>query len=98
MKRRSLEDRALKRHKCRAPSPTLSTALTNSRTSHRPLLRIETCCDEVIPVPNDERPDSLKEEPAPYSPPPETQRLIDELYREEVVEARAMQPEDKFLA
>jgi len=49
-------------------------------------------------VPNDERPDSLKEEPAPYSPPPETQRLIDELYREEVLEARQMPPVEKALA
>lgn len=36
--------------------------------------------------------DSLKETP------PETQRLIDELYREEVVEARAMSPADKVRA
>jgi hypothetical protein len=42
--------------------------------------------------------DSLREESAPYSPPPETQRLIDELYREEILEARAMSPEDKILA
>ena len=34
----------------------------------------------------------------PYAPPPETQRLIDELYREELIEARAMRPEDKVLA
>lgn len=42
--------------------------------------------------------ESLKEDPAPYSPSPETQRLIDELYREEVIEARAMSAEDKILA
>jgi hypothetical protein len=32
------------------------------------------------------------------APPPETQRLIDELYREELRDARAMRPEDKVLA
>jgi hypothetical protein len=42
--------------------------------------------------------DSLREEPVLYTPPPETQRLIDELYREEILEARAMKPEDKILA
>ena len=42
--------------------------------------------------------DSLREEPSEYSPPPETQRLIDELYREEILEARAMPPEEKILA
>ena len=36
--------------------------------------------------------------PVPYSPPPETQRLIDELYREEIIEARQMPPEEKILA
>ena len=46
----------------------------------------------------DPDPNSLKETPAPYSPPPETQRLIDELYHEEVVEARAMKPADKVRA
>ena len=49
-------------------------------------------------MPPDAEPDSLKETPAPYAPPPETQRLIDELYREEVLEARAMRPEQKLLA
>jgi len=47
---------------------------------------------------NDANSDSLREEPAPYAPPPETQRLIDELYKEEVLEARAMRPEEKVLA
>jgi hypothetical protein len=42
--------------------------------------------------------DSLKEQAVPYAPPPETQRLIDELYREEILDARAMPPEDKLLA
>ena len=49
-------------------------------------------------MPNDGHLDSLREQPAPYAPPPETQRLIDELYREELIEARAMRPEDKLLA
>lgn len=35
--------------------------------------------------------------PPPYAPPQETQRLIDELYREELREARAMAPEQKLL-
>ena len=45
----------------------------------------------------DHDPDVLREQPAPYAPPPETQRLIDELYREELREARAMAPEQKLL-
>jgi len=45
----------------------------------------------------DPEPDSLREQPPPYAPPPETQRLIDELYREEVREARSMAPEQKLL-
>lgn len=49
-------------------------------------------------MPADANSDSLREAPAPYSPPPETQRLIDELYREELREARAMRPEDKIRA
>ena len=49
-------------------------------------------------MPTDADPDSLRETPAPYAPPPATQRLIDELYREEVLEARAMSPELKLLA
>jgi len=44
----------------------------------------------------DHEPDTLRES-QPYAPPPETQRLIDELYREEVREARAMPPEQKLL-
>jgi hypothetical protein len=44
------------------------------------------------------QPDSLREQPPPYAPPPETQRLIDELYREELREARAMAPEEKVRA
>jgi len=66
--------------------------------SHFGPLRSAVSCGEVNLVANDENPDSVREEPAPYRRPPETQRLIDELYREEVVEARAMRPEDKFLA
>ena len=49
-------------------------------------------------MPSDAESDSLKETPAPYAPPPETQRLIDELYREEVLEARAMAPIGKVRA
>ena len=49
-------------------------------------------------MPADDQSDALRETPAPYAPPPETQRLIDELYREELREARAMRPEDKLLA
>ena len=36
---------------------------------------------EVSPMPTDADPDSLRETPAPYAPPPATQRLIDELYK-----------------
>jgi hypothetical protein len=32
-----------------------------------------------------------------YTPPPETQKLIDELYREEVLQARAMDPVEKMM-
>lgn len=46
----------------------------------------------------DHEPDALREQAPPYAPPPETQRLIDELYREELREARAMSSEEKFLA
>ena len=49
-------------------------------------------------MPTDGHADSLREQPTPYAPPPETQRLIDELYREELIEARAMRPEDKVRA
>jgi hypothetical protein len=40
----------------------------------------------------------MREQSPPYAPPPETQRLIDELYREELREARAMSPEEKLRA
>ena len=46
----------------------------------------------------DDHPDALREQPAPYAPPPETQRLIDELYREELRDARKMSAEEKLLA
>jgi len=46
----------------------------------------------------DHEPQALREQSKPYAPPPETQRLIDELYREELREARAMAPEQKILA
>lgn len=42
--------------------------------------------------------DSLSKQPAAYAPPPATQQLIDELYREELLEARKMTPEQKLLA
>jgi hypothetical protein len=45
----------------------------------------------------DREPDALIESSPPYKPPPETQRLIDELYREELREARTMPPEQKLL-
>lgn len=46
----------------------------------------------------DDHSDALREKPLPYSPPPETQRLIDALYREELLDARAMSPGDKARA
>ena len=49
-------------------------------------------------MPADANPDSLRERPAPYAPPPATQRLIDELFRQELTEALAMSPEAKVLA
>jgi hypothetical protein len=49
-------------------------------------------------MPADANSDSLREQPAPYAPPPATQRLIDELYREELLEAREMAPEAKVRA
>ena len=45
----------------------------------------------------DHGPDALREQSPPYAPPLDTQRLIDELYREELREARAMAPEQKLL-
>ena len=55
--------------------------------------------DEMPFMPPDGQLDSLRVvQPAPYAPPPATQRLIDELYREELIEARAMSPEQKLLA
>jgi hypothetical protein len=45
----------------------------------------------------DHEPDALREPAPPCAPPPETQRLIDELDREELREARAMPPEQKLL-
>lgn len=46
----------------------------------------------------DQEPDALREQSVAYAPPPQTQKLIDELYREELREARAMPPEQKILA
>ena len=45
---------------------------------------------------NPDREPDMEQSP-PYAPPPEIQRLIDELYREELREARAMPPEQKLL-
>ena len=45
----------------------------------------------------DHEPDVLREPSPSYAPPSETQRLIDELYREELREARLMPPEQKLL-
>ena len=49
-------------------------------------------------MPDEANAASLREQPAAYAPPPATQRLIDELYREELIEARAMSSEQKVLA
>jgi len=49
-------------------------------------------------MPANANPDSLREQPAPYLPPPATQRLIDELYREELIEASEMALEEKVRA
>ena len=46
----------------------------------------------------DHEPDALRDQSPPYAPPPQTQRLMDELYREELREARAMAPAEKILA
>lgn len=46
----------------------------------------------------DHEPDALREQSPPYAPPPETRRLIDELYREELREARELSPAEKVLA
>ena len=45
----------------------------------------------------DHEPDALREHAPLYAPPPETRRLIDELYRQELHEARTMPPETKLL-
>ena len=49
-------------------------------------------------MPADANPNSRREQSAPYAPPAATQRLIEELYREELIEARMMPPKDKVLA
>jgi hypothetical protein len=46
----------------------------------------------------DHEPEVLREQSPPCAPPPATQRLMDELYRAELRDARAMRPEDKLLA
>lgn len=45
----------------------------------------------------DHEPEAVRDQAPPYAPPPETQRLVDELYREELRDARAMPPEQKLL-
>jgi hypothetical protein len=49
-------------------------------------------------MPSETKHDALREQPTPCAPAGEFAALIDELYREEVLEARAMSPEEKFLA
>src|SRR5258705_1000955 len=49
-------------------------------------------------MPTDADSDSPRQNATSYSPPPETQRLIDELYREELRDARRMSPAEKILA
>jgi hypothetical protein len=48
-------------------------------------------------MPTDPEADGLREEAA-YTPPPATQRLIDELFREEIIQARKLSPVEKALA
>ena len=49
-------------------------------------------------MPPEPTPDALREQPATYKSTGEFAALIDELYREEVIEARRMSPADKILA
>jgi hypothetical protein len=46
----------------------------------------------------DRDPEALREQSPPYAPPPETQQLIDDLYRDELREARTLTPAQKLLA
>jgi hypothetical protein len=55
-------------------------------------------CAYILPVPTDADSDSPRQNATSYSPPPETQRLIDELYREELRDARRMSPAEKIRA
>ena len=48
-------------------------------------------------MPTETTPDLLRDAPAPVSSAVPTPQLLDALYREEVLEARAMSPEQKFL-
>ena len=50
---------------------------------------------QMADIPKSES-DSLKEQTVPYRIERETQQLIDDLYKQEVLEARAMTPEEKF--
>lgn len=42
--------------------------------------------------------DALHERAVPYSTAPSTAQLVDSLYKEEVLQARSMPPEEKLLA
>ena len=48
-------------------------------------------------MPPEPTPDALREQPATYKSTGEFAALIDELYREEVLEARRMSAEDKLI-
>src|SRR5262245_41412380 len=78
------------------PSEDRGVETRSSRARSLPLAEVAFVCSNE-PVTPDHEPDALREQSPPYTPPPETQRLIDELYREELREARAMSPERKLL-
>lgn len=82
---------------CVADDPEIT-----ARIAARAVRRLDLDSNEDLAyikvMPTDGDAGSLREVPVPYSPPPETQRLIDELYREELLEARRMAPEEKILA
>ena len=49
-------------------------------------------------MPPDQINDALRETPAGYASDPPTAQLIDSLYRQEILQARRMSPEEKLLA
>ena len=49
-------------------------------------------------MPPEKTTDTLRETPVPCSTAPPTAQLIDSLYREEILQARRMSPEEKLLA